>query len=172
MTSELGALDRNYRSLFGILLDHEVEFLLVGGYAVAFHGYARTTFDLDIWVRPEPGNAAKVYAALAAFGAPLKSSGVDPVDFATPNCVYQIGIKPLRIDVLTRIEGVEFEAAWKNRTFGAIDGRKIPIIGIRELIANKEAVGRDRDREDARRLRAGSDGVPPPKSARRGPRKR
>lgn len=172
MTSDLGGLDRNFRNLFAALLDHDVEFLLVGGYAVAFHGHARSTFDLDVWVRPDLENAAKVYAALAAFGAPLKSAGVVPADFAAPSCVYQIGIKPLRIDVLTRIAGVEFETAWRNRTYGTFDGRRIPVIGIRELIANKEAVGRDRDREDARRLRTIADGVPPPKPARRARKKR
>ena len=106
--------------------------------------------DIDIWVRPTKDNAQRVWAALQNFGAPL--SKVTPEDFFTPDVVYQIGLPPQRIDILTSISGVDFADAWPDRTIIPIDNLSVPVIGIRQLYANKLAAGRDKDQQDARIL--------------------
>ena len=129
------------------MLDEGVEFMLVGGYAVLFHGYPRTTFDIDLWVRPSPDNAPKVLAALHRFGAPLQD--VTASDFDHPDMVYQIGVPPCRIDILTRIDGVAWEEAEGNAILGNVDGLPLKVIGLAELIRNKRASGRTKDAADA-----------------------
>ena len=126
------------------------DYLIVGGYAVAAHGYVRATADFDIWVRPTPENAVLVYRAIAQFGAPLDELAVE--DLATPGLIYQIGIKPERIDILTRISGVDFETAWARRTEVTVDGDAYSVIGRQDLIANKRASGRPLDLIDADKL--------------------
>lgn len=108
------ATNRDFRDLFCELNRGSVRYLVVGGYAVAFHGRPRYTKDLDVWVDPDPANATRVWAALAAFGAPLRE--VPPAGFATPGRVFQIGVAPDRIDIINRIDGVEFpEAAFDGQ---------------------------------------------------------
>ena len=126
------------------------DFLIVGGYAVAVHGYVRSTADFDIWVRPTQENAVLVYNAIARFGAPLDELAVD--DLAKPGLIYQIGIKPERIDILTRISGVDFETAWARRIQVTVDGDDYSVIGRQDLIANKRASGRPLDLIDADKL--------------------
>ena len=132
----------------------KVDFLIVGAYAVAAHGYPRATGDLDIWIRAEPETAAKVIRALADFGAPLQDLTVD--DLSQPNVVFQIGVEPSRIDILTSVTGVDFDAAWRNRMSLEIEGLILPIIGRDELIANKLACGRPKDIADAAALDSNS----------------
>ena len=137
----------DYADMVKAMLDEGVEFMLVGGYAVLFHGYPRTTFDIDLWVRPSPDNAPKVLAALHRFGAPLQD--VTASDFDHPDMVYQIGVPPCRIDILTRIDGVAWEEAEGNAILGNVDGLPLKVIGLAELIRNKRASGRTKDAADA-----------------------
>lgn len=127
-----------------------VEFLVVGAYALAAHGIPRATGDLDIHVHSTRENAALVFDALREFGAPL--TDLTEKDLCTPGTVYQIGLSPNRIDILTLIDGVEFSRAWKNRMMLDVDGVKIPIIGREDLIQNKKAVGRPQDLVDVEKL--------------------
>ncbi len=130
-----------------------VEFLIVGGYAVARYAEPRFTKDLDIWIRNSPENAAKVYAALAEFGAPLKSDGLSAKDFTSDDITYQIGVPPIRIDVMTRIDGVLFGEAWERREEGLMAGIKVHFISRNDLIRKKEASGSASDVEHLKELR-------------------
>jgi hypothetical protein len=127
-----------------------VEFLVVGAYALAAHGIPRATGDLDLHVHATNANAARVFKALTAFGAPLQN--LTKEDLASPGTVYQIGLAPNRIDILTLIDGVKFTTAWKNRMVIDVDGLKIPVIGREDLILNKKAVGRPQDLVDVEKL--------------------
>ncbi len=110
----------------------------------------RYTKDLDVWVEPTIENAEKVHRALAQFGAPM--SGMTPLDFAAEGLFYQMGRPPIRVDVLTSIDGVSFDEAWPNRTMADFGGIQIPFIGLAELIRNKKTTGRLQDLADAERL--------------------
>ena len=131
------------------------EFLIIGAYALAFHGVPRTTGDIDLFVRPTADNAARVWRALSVFGAPLAANGVTVEDLATPDLVYQIGLPPRRIDVMTAISGVDFEEAWESRVTAELDGKPIPVIAKDTLVRNKRAAGRARDLADLERLGRG-----------------
>ncbi len=132
------------------LSDAEIDFLVVGAYAMAVHGHPRATGDLDIWVRPSSDNASRVYLALAEFGAPLDDLSVE--DLATPGVVFQIGVEPSRIDILTSISGVEFNSAWRRRQSIELEGISLNVIGRTDLIVNKRASGRTKDLADAETL--------------------
>lgn len=136
-------LNKNFRDMLSAFSDAKVEYLLVGAYALAAHGSPRATGDIDFWVRPVPSNAQKVWKALQIFGAPM--SQIQLEDFSTPDIVYQIGLPPQRIDLLTSISGVNFEDAWPTRILIEIDGLHVPVIGLEELLKNKESSGRDKD---------------------------
>ena len=150
------AVAEDLRDLLHAFIDHEVRFLIVGGYALAVHGHPRATGDLDVWIECNDANAHRVYEALRVFGAPLQDLTLQ--DLVTPGTVYQIGLPPLRIDVLTRITGVEFEAAWPDRRETRIDDLLVPVIGRAALLANKRALGRTRDLADIELLEATGDG--------------
>jgi len=124
-------LNENFRDMLLALNDARVEYLIVGVYALAAHGSPRATGDIDIWVRPDPENAERVWSALVRFGAPIDQITVD--DFAAPGIVFQIGLPPERIDVLTMISGVDFHQAWNSRMVVEIDGMSVPVLGLREL---------------------------------------
>jgi len=124
-------LNENFRDMLLALNDARVEYLIVGAYALAAHGSPRATGDIDIWVRPDPENAERVWSALVRFGAPIDQITVD--DFAAPGIVFQIGLPPERIDVLTMISGVDFHQAWNSRMVVEIDGMSVPVLGLREL---------------------------------------
>jgi hypothetical protein len=149
------AIATDLHDLLKEFIDHEVRFLIVGGYALAVHGHPRATGDLDVWVDCSAPNATRAYEALLEFGAPLHDLSVD--DLTTPGTVYQIGLPPIRIDILTRITGVEFETAWRDRHDTPIDDLVVPVIGRDALIANKRALGRTRDRADVELLEADVD---------------
>ena len=149
----LEGLNSDFRDLLILLVDNGTEFVVVGAYAVAFHGAPRASGDIDLFVRPSPANAARVYHALTRFGAPLASAGVASTDFAHPGTVYQIGLPPRRIDILTQISGVTFDEAWASRTTAEIEGRPVGFIGREALLKNKEATGRPKDAADISRLR-------------------
>jgi hypothetical protein len=123
-----------------------VEYMVIGAAAVAFHGTPRASADFDVWVRPSPENARAAYRALAKFGAPMDQ--VTLADFEHDDIVWQLGVEPLRIDVLTGIEGVTFDEAWPRRATAKLDGLSVPVISKIDLIANKRAVGRHKDLAD------------------------
>ena len=143
-------MNRDFAEMLNALSAAGAEYLIVGAHAVALHGHLRATKDLDIWIRPSVENAHKVWAALAAFGAPLRGVTID--DLATPGNIYQLGIEPNRIDFINDIPGVDFQAAWENRTSAVVDGVTFPVIGREDLIRNKRATGRPHDLEDAAAL--------------------
>ena len=148
----LEGLHEDFRDLLVLFADAGVEFVIVGAYALALHGAPRASGDIDLFVRPTPGNAACVFAALARFGASLEAAGVTADDFARPGLVYQIGLPPRRVDVLTEISGVTFDEVWESRLTADIDGRSIGFIGRAALLRNKRAAGRPQDLADAARL--------------------
>ncbi len=129
-----------------------VEYLVVGAYALAAHDIPRATGDIDLWVRPTPGNAPRVVRALLAFGAPADQFSRE--DFETHDLILQLGVPPLRVDVLTSIEGVTFDQAWPNRVSVDLGGIVVNVLGREELLRNKRAVGRPQDKADVARLEA------------------
>jgi hypothetical protein len=126
------------------------EYLVVGAYAMAAHGVPRATGDLDVWVRPTAANARRVFRALARFGAPLVDLTVD--DLVRDGTVFQLGLPPRRIDVLTSIDGVVFEKAWPRRLACRLDDVEVNVLGREDLIRNKRAVKRPKDVVDLRLL--------------------
>lgn len=145
----------------------EVEYVVVGGYAVGAHLEPRSTKDIDLFVRPTARNAKRVLKALVRFGAPLFD--LSARDLATPDMVFQIGVPPRRIDVLTGISGVTFDEAWRSRLavhVGGVDG-PVFFIGREALIRNKRASGRPQDLVDAARLEEPSGTVSKPSSKRK-----
>jgi hypothetical protein len=128
-------------------IEEKVEFLVVGGYAMAFHGYVRATGDIDLWIQRSDENAERVWRALQTFGAPLFDLNIE--DLKMPGMVFQIGLVPSRIDVITQIDAVEFQDAWKEHKTVEIENLRIPVIGKTQLLINKESTGRAKDRNDA-----------------------
>lgn len=138
-------LDEDARDLLVEFLSGGVDFLIVGAHALAAHGIFRATGDLDILVRPDADNAGRTWAALNRFGAPLAAHGISPADLDKPGTVYQMGLPPRRIDLLTSITGVDFEQAWANRVRRTISGLEISFLSRADLVANKRATGRPKD---------------------------
>jgi len=129
------------------------EYLIVGGYAVAIHGKIRATKDVDVFVGTDPENAAKVWRALAVFGAPLADLQVE--DLTEPETFFIMGRPPNQIDIITTIDGVSFEAAWSNRIESTFGDVRVNYIGREDLLANKAAAGRPQDKLDLEYLRGG-----------------
>lgn len=153
MAADSLGFNEDFADALAALLDAGAEFLVVGAHAMAVHGVPRATGDLDILVRASGANARKVLAALRAFGAPVDSHGVTEADLATRGTVYQIGLPPRRIDILTEISGVSFDDAWESRASIVVGARLIPVLGRDALARNKQAAGRDKDLADLRLLR-------------------
>ncbi|MCK4413088.1 MAG: nucleotidyltransferase [Candidatus Eisenbacteria sp.] len=147
-------LNPDYRDILSAFSDKGVEYMLVGAYALAAHGLPRATGDLDLWVRATPENAHRLWLALAEFGAPLDRVAED--DLQTADIVLQIGIAPCRIDILTSIDGVEFDDAWPRRSTVEIEGIRVGVIGRDDLIRNKRVAGRPQDVADISRLEGGA----------------
>lgn len=143
-------MNRDFKDLLCAFNDQGVEYLVVGAHALAAHGHVRATKDLDVWVRPEPANARRVLAALRAFGAPLQ--GLVEADLAHPGLIFQMGVPPLRIDVLTAIDGVSFDEAWRVRLRARFGEMEVPVLSREHLIQNKRTVGRLQDLADIERL--------------------
>ncbi|HJY79884.1 MAG TPA: hypothetical protein VKK81_02210 [Candidatus Binatia bacterium] len=144
------AVNPDFRDLFAALNDAGAKYLLVGGYAVAFHGQPRFTKDLDIWVEASTENADRVFAALKMFGAPLEN--FTPADLTQPDLIFQIGVPPNRIDVLTSIDGITFAEAWAAPEQTIYGDQTVPVIGRAQLIQNKRASGRPQDLLDLKAL--------------------
>lgn len=143
--------NQDFKDLLSSLLAADVRFLLVGAYALAFHGHPRATKDMDLWVEPTRDNAARVLRALTAFGAPIRDVTTD--DLADPRTVFQIGVPPRRVDLLCSVEPVLFDQAWAAREILRLDDIDVPVIGLKALLANKEASDRLQDRADAEVIR-------------------
>jgi hypothetical protein len=143
-------VNRDFVEMLSALCAAGVEFLVVGAHALAAYGRPRATGDLDIWLRPTSENARRVLTALKAFGAPLFDLTLE--DLEKPENVFQIGVVPCRIDLLTSITGIDFDVAWANRTELRIEGLVVPCLGRADLLANKRAVGRPRDLADVAEL--------------------
>lgn len=152
MTPSLDDLNPDFLDLLRVLVDSGVEFVIVGAYALSFHGAPRASGDIDVFVRPSPDNAARLWRALLLFGAPVSATGVVQADFEKPDLVYQIGLPPRRVDVLTSISGVSFEEAWSSRVPATVEGRTVYFIGRDMFVRNKLAAGRPKDLADAGRL--------------------
>ena len=140
----------DFRELLALFNACHVEYLLVGGYALAFHGAPRFTGDLDIFVHPDATNVQRILTALEAFG--FASVGLTPSDFARPDQVVQLGVPPVRIDLLTSITGVSWDEAWAGRVTGRYGDIPVSYIGREHFIANKRATGRAQDVADLERL--------------------
>jgi hypothetical protein len=151
MNVESGFND-DFLDILRALVESETEFLVVGAHALALHGVPRSTGDLDVWVHPTRENARRVLEALEAFGAPIQAHGVTLADFETPENVYQVGLPPRRIDLMTGLSGVEFQEAFDTRVEVEIDGMQIPFLGLEALRRNKQSTGRDKDLLDLRLL--------------------
>lgn len=145
-------LSPDFRDMLAELTAAGVDDLIVGGFAVAAHGHLRTTKAIDVFVRPSPDNARRVVRALLRFGAPL--GGATAEDFAVPGTVFQIGVPPRRIDIVTAIEGVAFDQAASDPLVVEAGDLRVPVVGLEALIAYKLVVGRPRDLDDVEALRA------------------
>jgi len=145
------SVNPDFRDLFAALNDVQAEFLIVGGYALAVHGVPRFTKDLDVWIRADEPNALRVWKALDAFGAPFGLLKLE--DLSAPGIIFQMGVPPNRIDIITGIDGVTFEEAWGQRVHSAYGDQPVMVIGIEDLIRNKAATGRPQDALDVETLR-------------------
>jgi hypothetical protein len=143
-------VESDFRELLELFNAHEVEFVIVGGYALAFHGSPRYTGDLDLFVKPDHENAERVVAALRAFG--FGTQGLSAEDFEAPDRVVQLGVPPVRVDIVTSISGVSWEDAWRGRVAGEYGGVPVCFIGRGEFVANKKAIGRRKDLADLEAL--------------------
>lgn len=144
-------LNEDYRDILLALNEEKVSYILVGAYALAAHGYPRATMDIDIWVLPSPANADALLQALKRFGAPLHA--LDKTDLQKDDTIFQIGVAPRRIDIITGASGLRYEDAEKNAIMVTIDGIKVKILSLDDIILNKEASGRPKDIVDAEILK-------------------
>lgn len=152
--------NQDYKEMLSILNKYKVRYLIIGAYATIYYTEPRYTKDIDIWVWREEKNINKLYKALAEFGSPLKN--ISKEDFMKKDTVYQIGIEPVRIDILTDLSGINFEEAWKARTRTKYENVPVNIVGLNNLIKSKKKTGRKTDEVDlgklimAKKLKRGS----------------
>lgn len=135
-----------FKEFLKLLSEFQVDYLVVGGYAVAYHGYPRATGDMDIWIAMSPENAEKVMSALRAFG--FGETGASSELFIQPDQVTRMGVPPLRIEILTTVSGLDFSDAFSRRIVDQIDGTPISLVSLEDLRRNKRAAGRKKDLAD------------------------
>ena len=140
-------LNEDYKEILQILLNNDVKFLVIGAYAMGAYGYPRATGDFDIWVEASAENSKKIYKSFSEFGTPLFD--ISRETFAKKGIYFQIGVAPRRIDVITHIDGVIFEEAYKTKKIINIENLQLPFLSKENLIKNKEATGREKDKLDA-----------------------
>lgn len=145
-------LNEDYKDMLRAFGDERVEFLLVGAYAMGAHGYPRATVDIDLWINPSPDNAAAVLRAVRRFGAP--SDNVTEADLRRDDTVFQIGVAPRRVDIITGLSGLSFDDAFRRSVEVDIDGIQVRVPSLDDLIVNKRAAGRTRDLADLEALEA------------------
>lgn len=143
-------MNQDFLDLLRAFADHSVRFLIVGAYALGVHGRPRATGDLDVWVDASPENAVRVLSALKQFGAPLSQVSAD--DFSRPGIVFQMGLPPYRVDILTELSGLTFADAWPSRTQAPFGPLTVDVIGRDAFIRNKRATGRAKDLGDIESL--------------------
>jgi predicted nucleotidyltransferase len=143
-------LNNDYKDILSALSEEKAKFILVGAYAMAAHGYPRATMDIDLWVITSSENIKAVIKALAKFGTPM--GNISPSYFKDYNFIFQIGVAPRRIDILTAVDGLEFETAYKNSQDINIDGISVKVLSKTDLIKNKRASGRTKDLADVEML--------------------
>ena len=142
---------QDFKEFVELLNRHEIEYLIVGGYALGIHGYPRYTGDLDVWINPTAENARKMVNVMGEFG--FASLGLTEKDFAKSDNIIQMGNPPVRIDVLTNPDGVDFDECWKNKIVVDYRGTPMTVIGYEDFKKNKRASGRVRDKQDLDNLR-------------------
>ena len=145
-------MNPDFIEFLAALLRADARFLIVGAHAVGVHGVPRATGDLDVWVAPDPGNAERVWAALLDFGAPVRALGLSARDLAAERMVVQMGVPPRRIDLLTSVTGLQFDAAWRSRRMLRVDDLDLPFLGREALLRNKRDTGRVKDLADVEAL--------------------
>jgi len=143
-------VQQDFKELLALFNDHRVSYMIVGGYALAFHGAPRFTGDLDIFVKPDRENAQRIVAALDAFG--FASLGLTVDDFERPDQVIQLGVAPVRIDLITSITGVSWDDAYTGRVSSNFGGVPVHYIGREQFVSNKRAMGRIKDLADLEAL--------------------
>ncbi|HXI58929.1 MAG TPA: hypothetical protein VNO55_22835 [Polyangia bacterium] len=143
-------MNPDFSDLLATFNAHGVEYLVVGAHALAAHGHVRATKDLDVWVHATAENAPRIVRALTSFGAPLQD--LSEKDLVNPGLIFQIGVPPVRIDIITSIDGVDFLAAWRDRVQTRLGEIFVPVLSRHHLIANKKASGRLQDLADVERL--------------------
>ncbi|MFG0285976.1 MAG: nucleotidyltransferase [Phycisphaerales bacterium JB039] len=143
-------LPHDFKEFLRLLSSEKIEYLVVGGYAVSYHGYPRPTGDLDIWIAIAPENAEKLVGALAKFG--FGGAGATTEMFLTPGRVVRMGVPPVRIEILSSISGVEFSTCFARRINATIDGVSVNVIAREDLLANKRSAGRAKDLNDLQHL--------------------
>lgn len=144
----------DFLEMFQLLLAHQVRFIVIGGYAVAHAGLVRTTKDLDLWIEPDAHNARQLIMALREFGAPLRLHQVSEETFTAPDAMYQLGVEPIRIDLVTFCDGVNFDLAWSRAEQADYDGVHVPVLTFEDLRTNKLTLARPQDLADVLRLEA------------------
>jgi hypothetical protein len=143
-------VEKDYEELLGLFNKNKVKYCVIGAYAVGFHAWPRYSKDIDILVEPSSENAKRIVRALDEFG--FKSLGLEERDFAKEGKIIQLGYEPVRVDILTSIEGLDFKQAWKSKVLGNYGKERIFFLGINELIKNKRKSRRSQDRADLERL--------------------
>ncbi len=143
-------LTQDYKDIIELFNKHEVKYLIAGAYAMSKVGYSRSTYDIDLWIEKTEENAIRIFQALDEFGVAFH---IEPNDFLAPNSVLQIGIEPNRIDILTDIDGLSFEDAWQNKQLANFDELQAYTLEINDLIKNKEASNRPKDKLDLVQLK-------------------
>ena len=142
--------NQDYKEIISLLLEEKADFLIIGAYAMAAHGFPRATGDIDIFIKTDQKNSQAIYNALLKFGAPL--SQMSPQDFESDDLIFQIGLAPRRIDIITHIDAVSFQEALKAAMIIEIDELKVPVISKSALIKNKRSTGRAKDLLDVETL--------------------
>jgi predicted nucleotidyltransferase len=143
-------IPRDFKEFLKLLNEKKVEYLVIGGYAVAFHGYPRPTGDLDVWIAVHPNNIDGVVEVLREFG--FAGNDTSPSLFAEPGVIIRMGVPPIRIELQTRISGVAFEECYQHRIVGDFDGQPVNLIDLDHLKKNKRAAGRNKDLNDLENL--------------------
>jgi len=144
-------IEKDYKDLLGLLNKYEVRYCIIGAFAVAFYARPRYTKDLDILIDRSEGNAMKLLKALNEFG--FRELNLDIRDFTEPGQIIQLGYEPMRIDIITSIEGLDFEKVWENRVEGCYGDIRVPFISLPDLIASKEISNRPQDAADVNILK-------------------
>ncbi len=143
-------LANDYKEFLRLLRAHGVEYLLIGGWAVGYHGYPRATYDLDVWIAISPANAKRVVKALSEFGFSVPELSTDL--FLQPDKIVRMGVEPKRIEVMTSISGVEFDECYRGRLETKMNDVPVSLISMRDLKINKKASGRLKDLADLEQL--------------------